>query len=139
MSEHQKHVDLICSYSFCAAHRLWNEHWTKKKNDQFFGSCAHVHGHQYKIEVLLSGNINKDTGMLINGYDVDAIVKKYLQDECDHKFLNDDVLFFKKHPPTAEWIAVWLFHGLRAKFPKGVTLKKVRVYETPELAVEYGE
>ena len=55
----------------------------------------------------------------------------------DHKFLNQDVAFFKDHQPTAEWISVWIFDELKNKFPEFVKLKQVSVYETPELKVSY--
>lgn len=130
-------ISLICSYPICAGHRLSREDWSKEKNREVFGHCSNNHGHQYRLDLFLSGGISSETGMLINGYDVDAIVKPFLAASFDHKFLNEDVDFFKTHQPSAEWIAVWVFDELKGKFPAHVTLKKVRVFETPELATEY--
>lgn len=130
-------IQLICSYSVCAGHRLSRSDWSPEKNREVFGHCANNHGHQYRLDLVLNGEINSDSGLLINGYDVDKIVKPFLTESFDHRFLNDDVAFFKKHQPTAEWIAIWIYEELQAHFPKHVELKKVRVFETPELAAEY--
>lgn len=130
-------VQLLCSYSICAGHQLHRGDWDEAKNRAVFGKCANRHGHQYRIEVMLSGPLSPDTGMLINGYSVDEIVKEHVTEILDHRFLNDDVDFFTTHLPTAEWIAVWVYETLQGKFPTPVTVKQIRVYETPELAAEY--
>lgn len=130
-------VNLICSYSVCAGHRLYRDDWSQDKNHKIFGKCVRNHGHQYRIEVILGGGIDVQTGMLINGFDVDEIVRPIVIERLDHKFLNDDIDFFKDHQPTAEWIAFWIFHELQDKFASSVALKAVRVFETPELAAEY--
>lgn len=130
-------VNLVCSYQICAAHQLSRSNWSEEKNRQVYGKCAHIHGHQYTLELTLGGDINAETGMVINAFDVEAIMKPFIESYFDHKFLNQDVPFFHDRQPTAEWIAVWVYHELKDKFPSHVTLKKVRIYEMPELAVEY--
>lgn len=130
-------IKLISSYAVCAGHRLSRSDWTVEKNREVYGHCANNHGHQYRLDLVLEGEMNPETGMLINGYDVDKVVKSFLTASFDHKFLNDDVAFFKSRQPTAEWIAVWAFEELKSEFPPHVTLKTVRIYETPELAAEY--
>ena len=132
-------ISLVSTYHICAGHRLSRPDWTPEQNQKVYGHCANNHGHQYKLELTLTGNLSADTGMLINGYDVDAIVQPFIKENFDHKFLNDDVVFFKEQQPTAEWIAVWVFRSLKSLFPASVALKKVRIYETPELAAEYAE
>lgn len=130
-------IHLISSFDICAGHRLYRTDWSADKNREIFGHCANNHGHQYRIDLFLGGEISAETGMLINGYDVGKIVKPFLTENFDHKFLNDDVAFFTDHQPTAEWIAVWLFTELTKLFPPHVQLSKVRLFETPNLAVEY--
>lgn len=130
-------ITLTCAYTICAGHRLSRDDWSQDQNKHAFGKCTNSHGHHYRLEVILSGPMSLETGMLINGFDVDAIVKPVVFDVMDHHFLNDDIPFFKTHQPTAEWIAVWAFDALKESFPNGVTLKKIRVYETPDLAAEY--
>lgn len=130
-------VDLICVYNVIAGHELKRMDWSPEQNRATFGKCANPHGHDYKIELHLTGNLHPESGMLINGYDVDAIVAPFIEKNLDHKFLNTDVEFFKIHQPTAEWIAVWIYDEFKVLFPKHVTLKKVRVFETATLAVDY--
>lgn len=130
-------VQLICSYSICAGHQLHRSDWSESKNHELFGKCAHKHGHQYRVEIMLTGPLAPETGMLVNGFSVDEIVKEHVTEILDHRFLNDDVDFFKTHLPTAEWIAVWVYETLQGKFPTPVIVKQIRVYETPDLAAEY--
>lgn len=130
-------VDLVARYQVCAAHRLARPDWNARKNQEVFGKCARVHGHEYHLELVITGQLNPETGMLINAFDVDRIVRGFLEKNLDHKFLNEDVDFFRDTLPTAEWIAVWVYRELKDSFESPVCLKKVRVLETPELAAEY--
>lgn len=137
MSSHSPTIQLSSSYDICAAHKLYRSDWNEKKNRDVFGHCCDLHGHQYKFVIVLEGKINSETGMLINGYETDRIVQEKLLSQVDHKYLNDDISFFKDKLPTAEWIAYWAFHELKDAFPSHVKLKSVRIYETPELYASY--
>lgn len=75
--------------------------------------------------------------MIINGYEVDRVVRERIMSRIDHKFLNKDIPFFQEKLPTAEWIAVWAFGELKNAFPPNCRLQKVRLYETPNLYAEY--
>lgn len=130
-------VNLICSYRLCAAHQLFRPEWTLTQNNEVYGRCAQVHGHEYVVELVLAGEIDKASGMLINESQVEKIVHPFFEKNFDHRFLNADVSFFKDCPPTAEWIAVWLYSELKSLFPPAVKLQKVRVGETPTLFAEY--
>lgn len=134
-----KNIKLTCSYDICASHQLRRSDWSDEKNREIFGQCARLHGHQYRLEITLEGPISEETGMLINGYEVDRVVQEKILAVMDHHHLNDDIPFFKDHLPTAEWIAVWAFRELKASFPEGVALGAVRIYETPQLFSEYSE
>lgn len=130
-------ISLVCRYSICAGHQIYRADWSEEKNREVFGKCTHRHGHEYHIDVILTGPLSLETGMLVNGFAVDQIVKTHVLDILDHRFLNDDVPFFNTHLPTAEWIAIWIYDSLQGKFPNSATVSKVRVYETPDLAAEY--
>lgn len=132
-------VKLSGSYSICAAHRLFNQAWTEEKNRKIFGHCYDLHGHEYKIIITITGSLDPETGMIINGYELDDIVKDKIFQQIDHKYLNEDVDFFKKYPPTAEWISVWVYREIQSVLPHHVQLDSVRVYETPDLYAEYQE
>lgn len=131
-------IELVCSYDFCSAHKLARDDWNEAQNRSVFGKCATLHGHTYRLEVVLEGKIPGDSGMLINGFDADRIVREKIVQKADHQYLNEAIPFFKTHLPTAEWIAFWVFEELKEAFPAGCSLKKIRVFETPTLYAEYG-
>lgn len=131
-------IRLTTSYDICASHQLARSDWSDEQNARAFGHCSRLHGHQYKLEITLIGDLPDDTGMLVNGYEVDRIVGKKIISKLDHRHLNADVDFFKEHLPTAEWIAVWVYGELQNAFPSRCRVEKVRIYETPSLYAEYG-
>lgn len=130
-------IELTCSYDISAAHKLFNPSWDKDKNEKVYGKCAGTHGHQYRLEITIAGSIPKDSGMVINSFEVDRIVGEKIVRKMDHKYLNEDIEFFRDKVPTAEWISVWIFNELKNSFPKECNLKKVRVTENPTLYAEY--
>lgn len=130
-------ITLSASYDIYASHVLKNPKWSAKKNKKVFGHCARLHGHQYRALVTVEGKINSESGMLINGYDLDALVKKHILARLDHHHLNKADSFFKIHPPTAEWISVFIFEKLKNKLPKNCKLARIRIYETPNLYADY--
>ncbi len=139
MMKNNPKISLYCRYAICAAHKLYNPDWSEEKNKSIYGKCVDLHGHQYSLEITLEGMLPQDTGMLINGFEVDKIVGEKIIQKIDHKFINEDIPFFKNHPATAEWIAVWVYEEIEKSFPPHCQLKRVRVYETPELFAEYSE
>lgn len=134
-----KEVYLICRKHFNAAHRLHNPQFSKKKNEEIFGPCnnKHGHGHNYILEVIIRGEIDPDTGFVMNLVDFKAIVEKEIIQECDHKHLNHDVSWLKNINPTAENLATAFWNRLEDKFKNGVTLYKLRLFETENNIVEY--
>ena len=124
---------LTTSYAICAAHRLYHPHWSEEKNRQVFGPCADLHGHQYRFEISVAGTVDPDSGMILNAFEMENIVREKVVSQVDHKYLNEAVPFFREKLPTSEWIACWVFQELKKAFPAGCELKQVRVYETPSL------
>lgn len=130
-------MELTTAYDVCAAHRLFNPKWDEKRNREVFGHCADLHGHQYRLEITIVGTVSADSGMLLNAYKMERVVKEKIVSRIDHTYLNEAVPFFHEKLPTSEWIASWVFSELKEAFPSGCTLKKVRVYETPSLYVDF--
>jgi 6-pyruvoyltetrahydropterin/6-carboxytetrahydropterin synthase len=123
---------------FNAAHRLFNPNWSDEKNQEVFGLCnnPYYHGHNYELEVKVTGEIDPETGFVIDLKILNRIIKEEIEKKFDHKNLNVEVEEFKNLIPTAENICVviWkiLRHNLSEKFSIGV-----RLYETPRNFVEY--
>lgn len=126
--------------TFSASHRYWNKNWSEKKNVEVFGKCTspHGHGHNYVLETTVEGEIDPETGMIINLYDLKPIIVDALKD-FDHKYLNEDNLSFKDLIPTTENIAKVLWEVISNKLDKNKSCKlhRIRLYETPELYVDY--
>ncbi len=126
---------------FSASHRYWNPKWNEEANKAVFGKCTspYGHGHNYIIEVTLEGEIDPDTGMIINLYDLKPILNDVLKD-FDHKYLNEDNPQFKDLIPTTENIARVLWDSIEKKLEQASAdcrLYRVRLYETPDLYVDY--
>ncbi len=125
--------------TFNAAHRLFNPNWTDEKNDEVFGLCnnPNFHGHNYVLEVWVDGEIDPDTGYVIDTKILKEIIHEEIVEEFDHKNLNLDVPEFQKLNPTAENISIVIWNKLRNRLPNNLDLL-VRLYETERNIVEYG-
>jgi len=123
---------------FNAAHRLYNKAWSDQRNFEVFGKCSNpkYHGHNYELTVAVTGEIDPETGYLIDL----KILKKYIKDEVeeylDHKNLNEEISEFREVNPTVENIAVVIWNRLRKKITKQLDLE-VTLYETPRNFVIY--
>ena len=126
--------------SFCAAHRLHNYELSDEENRQCFGKCNHPssHGHNYKIEATVVGEINPTYGYAINLVDLKKIMSSVI-DPLDHKRIDTDIDFFKQNGviATAEMIAVYIWDRLEGNLPKQVKLYNIRVHETEKNFIDY--
>jgi 6-pyruvoyltetrahydropterin/6-carboxytetrahydropterin synthase len=123
---------------FNAAHRLNNALWSDSKNKEVFGKCnlPNYHGHNYILIVKVTGEIDDNTGYLIDMKILSDIIKEQVLDRFDHKNLNVDVPEFKALNPTAENIAIVVYNLLRPLISELLSLQ-IRLYETPRNFVEY--
>ena len=123
---------------FNAAHRLHNPKWSEEKNQAVFGLCnsPNYHGHNYELEVKVSGEVNPETGYLIDLKILKDIIYEEVEQRFDHKNLNLDTEEFKNLNPTAENICYVIWKLLRARLGEEYDLL-VRLYETPRNFVEY--
>lgn len=123
---------------FNAAHRLHNPVWSAERNKAVFGLCnnENFHGHNYELIVQVSGEIDPETGYLIDLKLLSDLIKEEVLNRFDHKNLNLDTQEFKNLNPTAENIAVVIYQLLRVKLEEKYTLK-IRLYETERNFVEY--
>lgn len=124
---------------FNAAHRLHNPNWSDEKNQAVFGLCnnPNYHGHNYEMEVKVTGEVDPETGMVLNLAWLAALIKKEVELRFDHKNLNLDVPEFSNLNPSAENICLVIWKILRGKLPEKFDLL-VRLYETPRNFVEVG-
>ncbi len=123
---------------FNAAHRLFRPDWSDEKNEQVFGKCNNpkYHGHNYELEVGVTGAIDPETGYVIDLGLLKGIIKEEVEDAFDHKNLNLEVPIFKQLNPTAENIAKVIWERLRDRLDTKYDLS-VKLYETPRNFVVY--
>lgn len=131
-------VSVIRKAHFNAAHRLHNPKWSDEKNNQVFGLCnnPNYHGHNYELEVKVSGHIDPETGYLLDMKILKDLIKTQIENRFDHKNLNLDTEEFKNLNPTAENMSVVIWNILRAHLDEKFDLF-IRLYETPRNYVEY--
>ena len=117
---------------FNAAHRLFKEEWSVEKNLEIFGKCSNpkYHGHNYELEVGVSGEVHPETGFLINLKELKEILKEEVENPFDHKNLNLEVEDFRNLNPTVENIAMVIWKRLRLRLDNKYGIV-VKLYETP--------
>ncbi|MDN6280303.1 MAG: 6-carboxytetrahydropterin synthase [Psychroflexus sp.] len=123
---------------FNAAHRLHREDWDEAKNKAVFGKCnnPHYHGHNYKLIVSVTGEIDPETGFVIDLKELKEIIKADVEEAFDHKNLNIQVEEFRNLNPTAENIAVVIYNRIKPSLSSQHELE-ITLYETPRNFVTY--
>ena len=131
-------TSVIRKEHFNSAHRLNNPNWTKEKNLSFYGKCnnPNFHGHNYDLEVTVTGYTDEESGYLIDMKVLSDTIKSEILDRYDHKNLNLDVDDFKALNPTAENISKVIYNRLRNKLDSKFELK-IKLYETERNIVIY--
>lgn len=123
---------------FNAAHRLYRKDWSMEQNNAVFGKCnnPNFHGHNYELIVSVTGEIDPETGFVIDVKILSDLIKEEVEQRLDHKNLNLDVPEFFDLNPTAENIAVVIWNLLRPHIKSTLDLEVV-LYETPRNFVTY--
>ena len=128
---------------FCAAHKLYNEKWTKEKNEEIFGACANEnwHGHNFDMTVTIKGEVDEDTGFVMNFKDLKKIINEEVLDKVDHKNLNLDVDFMAGKLTSCENLIVEIWKILEPRVLKAtndrVKLHCIKIKETNKNYAEY--
>ena len=131
-------VSVFRKEHFNAAHRLFNPAWTDEKNQLVFGKCNNprFHGHNYELVVEVKGEVDPETGYVIDLGFLSRLIQKRVLDDFDHRNLNEEVPEFQNRIPTAENIAIVIWHRLRPEIEKKLELS-VTLYETERNFVRY--
>jgi 6-pyruvoyltetrahydropterin/6-carboxytetrahydropterin synthase len=125
---------------FSAAHRLFRSDWDDQQNLEVFGKCSNPnwHGHNYEMFITVKGEINPETGFLINIKVLSKIIKEYVVDKVDHKNMNTEVDFMSGKMASTEVLAVAVWEQLAKPLENlGITLHKIQINETENNFVEY--
>ena len=119
-----------------AAHQYRLSDWTDEKNWEVFGPDSKIHGHNYMLEVMVTGDIVDDTGFLVDLGNLKKIVKKNVIDILDHSLFNVEVEFFKDRQPSSENLVIFIWNQIQSEL-KGAKLHRIRLHETPTIFTDY--
>ena len=130
-------IELTRRYRFSASHRLRSPHLSEEENQRVYGKCnnPYGHGHNYVLEVSVSGELNPATGMIANLADLDGFVERQVLEAFDHRNLNEDVFEFREKVPTTENLCVEIYSRIK-RFP-AARLERIRVEETGNNSFEF--
>lgn len=126
--------------TFSAAHKLSRPEWSEEKNQEVFGKCSNPnwHGHNYILWVTVKGEVNPETGFVVNLADVSTVLRKYVLDKTDHRNLDLDVDFMKGKNSSTEVLAIEIWNQIVAPLEAlGCQLHCVKIQETEKNMVEY--
>ena len=124
--------------SFNAAHQLYDPDLSDEENRRLFGKCANLHGHNYILEVVVTGQIDQATGYVLDLKTLSDIICTQVIRDVDHRNLNTDVPWLKGRIPTTENLAQAFWERLRPELPDG-QLRSVRLWETDKNWAQVGD
>lgn len=133
-------VAMIRKITFSSGHRFWFSHLSEEENRKIFSNWGspYNHGHNYALDVSVTGEVNESTGMIVNIKDVDAVLKKHLLPQFAQKSINDEIPYFAKVAPSLENLMPYLWREIiQAGLPREVALTKIKLEEFPGFYGEY--
>ena len=123
-------------FHFNAAHQYGHESWSNEKNWDVFGPDSKIHGHNYTLEVMVTGPINDETGFIVDLGHLKKIVKKHVIDILDHSLFDKEVDWFKDKQPSSENLVIYIWNQIYPHL-EGVKLHRIRLHETPTIFTDY--
>ena len=132
-------VTVTTELEFSAAHRVFNPEWTDERNHEVFGGCANPnwHGHNYELHVTVEGEMDPETGFVMDFRDLKSLVESRVIQDLDHQNVNLDVPWMAGLIPSVENMVVAIWSRLADGLPNEVKLSKLTLWETPRSYVEY--
>jgi len=130
-----KKMYLTKRFHFESAHRMHNSDLSDKENEQYFGKCQSIHGHNYFLEVTVCGLTDITKGYFVNLHELASEINAHIIDVLDHQYLNDVLPDCKNKPVTMEVVSGWIWETLTKKMPN-YDIFKIRLWETQDNSVE---
>lgn len=134
-------VEITRREEFSASHRLHNPAFSDEENRRLYGICNNPngHGHNYEVEVTVRGAVPEATGMVMNLTDLMRVLRERVLPQVDHKHLNHDVPFLEGIIPTAENVAIALWHQIEPEVRRyeGCRLHRIRLFESRSSYVDF--
>ena len=123
-------------YHFCASHKYGNNYWSEEKNLEVFGKDYNTHGHNYVLEVSVTGPIDPDSGWLVDLPSLNKIVKSKVVNVLDHSQIEKDVEWFKNKQPSSENLLIWIWDQIFDDITD-CKLHRIRLVETHSIFNDY--
>ena len=123
-------------YHFCASHKYGNSNWSEEKNYEVFGKDYNNHGHNYILEVSVTGPIDPDSGWLVDLQKLNVLVRSRIVDVIDHSQIEKDIEWFKGKQPSSENILVWAWNEIAPRMEQG-TIHRLRLVETHSIFTDF--
>ena len=122
-----------------SAHRIYRPDWSDERNAEVFGACSnpHWHGHNYEMDVTVSGEIDPETGYVLDLKALKDAVEQWVIGDLDHRNLNVEVPWLQGVIPTTENLVVAIWNRLANQLPDSVSLERLVLWETPRNSAEY--
>ena len=127
---------LTKKFKFCAAHQYGHSNWSSKKNNEVFGKDARLHGHNYELEVTVTGEIDEETGFLVDLDELKKIVNKKVVNVIDHSTIEKEIPWFRDKQPSTEHMVIWMWEQIEPELGD-TKLHRIRVRETPTICTDY--
>ena len=124
-------------YKFCAAHRYWNVAWSQEENKKIFGKDIFIHGHNYLLDITVTGPIDESSGFIINLRELNQLINEHVIDVLDHCQVEKDIHWFKNRQPSTENLVIFIWEQIVRKVPEPAKLHSIKLRETPTIYTEY--
>ena len=124
-------------FKFCAAHKYWNDSWDKDQNYKVFGDDIKIHGHNYVLDITITGSVNPDSGFIFDIQELKNIVNEKVIDVLDHTQIQEDIPWFLDKQPSTENLVIFIWEQIASSIKAPAILHKIKLRETPTIFTEY--
>ena len=124
-------------FKFCAAHKYWNDNWTDEKNKEIFEDDIKIHGHNYELDITISGKPSQESGFIINISELKKVVNEHVINILDHSQIQEDIEWFKDRQPSTENLVIFIWNQISSYIKDEIKLYKIKLRETPTIYTEY--
>ena len=129
-------IKLTKKYHFCASHKYGNDSWSEEKNWEVFDKDYNTHGHNYVLEVSVTGPIDSGSGWLVDLQKLNKLVKSRVVNILDHSQIEIDIEWFKNQQPSSENILIWIWEQIAGRI-QDCSLHRLRLVETHSIHTDY--
>ena len=124
-------------FKFCSAHKYWNNSWDYARNYEVFGDDIKIHGHNYILDITITGPINNDSGFIYDIQKLKKLMNKNVLKVLDHSHIQEDIKWFEGKQPSTENLVLFIWESISCHIEFPAKLHKIKLRETPTIFTEY--